>query len=52
MGFIFDALIGILAVVILAVIILVISVFNGFVSKRNRVQDAWAQIDVQLKRRR
>ncbi len=51
MGFIFDALIGILAVVILAVIILVISVFNGFVSKRNRVQDAWAQIDVQLKRR-
>ena len=51
MGFIFDALIGIVAVVILAVIILVISVFNGFVSKRNRVQDAWAQIDVQLKRR-
>ena len=51
MGFLFDVLIGIAAVVILAVIILVISVFNGFVSKRNRVQDAWAQIDVQLKRR-
>ena len=51
MGFLFDALIGVVAVVILAIIILVISVFNGFVSKRNRVQDAWAQIDVQLKRR-
>ena len=24
---------------------------NGLISKRNRVQDAWAQIDVQLKRR-
>jgi LemA protein len=25
--------------------------FNNLVSRRNRVQDAWAQIDVQLKRR-
>ncbi len=26
-------------------------IYNGLVSRRNRVQDAWAQIDVQLKRR-
>ena len=41
-----DALIAI--VLILAAIALI---YNGLVSKRNRVQDAWAQIDVQLKRR-
>ena len=28
-----------------------IAVFNGLVAKRNRVKNAWAQIDVQLKRR-
>lgn len=38
---------GIIVILILAVI----AIFNGFISKRNRVQDAWAQIDVQLKRR-
>ena len=38
---------GIIAVVLLVIIVL----YNGFVTKRNRVQDAWAQIDVQLKRR-
>ena len=38
------------AVVAVAVVAVVL-MFNGFVSKRNRVQDAWAQIDVQLKRR-
>lgn len=38
---------GLVVVVALAIIV----IYNGFVSKRNRVQDAWAQIDVQLKRR-
>lgn len=38
---------GIVVLIVLAVIL----IFNGFISKRNRVQDAWAQIDVQLKRR-
>ncbi len=33
------------------VLLIVIIMYNGFVQKRNRVQDAWAQIDVQLKRR-
>ena len=38
---------GAVAIVLLAVV----AIFNGLVSRRNRVQDAWAQIDVQLKRR-
>jgi LemA protein len=37
--------------VIVIIVLAVVLVFNGLVSKRNRVQDAWAQIDVQLKRR-
>jgi len=37
-----------IVVVIVAIIVLT---YNGFIGKRNRVQDAWAQIDVQLKRR-
>ena len=28
-----------------------VAVFNGLVAKRNRVRNAWSQIDVQLKRR-
>ena len=35
---------------VLAVII-VISMYNGLVAMRNRVKNAFAQIDVQLKRR-
>lgn len=38
---------GILAVIV----IFVIATFNGFVSKVNRTKEAWADIDVQLKRR-
>ena len=37
--------------VVLIVVLIVVLAYNGLVSKRNRVQDAWAQIDVQLKRR-
>jgi LemA protein len=33
------------------VLIWLIAVFNGLVALRNRVQNAWAQMDVQLKRR-
>jgi LemA protein len=37
---------------ILAIVVLwVISAFNGLVTLRNQVQNAWKQIDVQLKRR-
>lgn len=39
---------GLIVVIILAIIVLT---YNGLIGKRNRVQDASAQIDVQLKRR-
>ncbi|MBN1368744.1 MAG: LemA family protein [Dehalococcoidaceae bacterium] len=38
---------GVLAVLVIAVI----AVYNGLVRLRNEVKNAWAQIDVQLKRR-
>jgi LemA protein len=41
----------ILAVILLGVPLWVISVYNGLVSTRNLVDNAWAQTDVQLKRR-
>jgi LemA protein len=41
----------VLVVVVLLVLYLV-ALYNGLVQKRNRVDNAWAQIDVQLKRRR
>ena len=41
--------------IVLAIIVIVvlwaILVFNGLVGKRNRAQEAWSDIDVQLKRR-
>jgi len=39
-----------LALVVVAAIYLIIT-YNGLVSLRNRIENAWAQIDVQLKRR-
>ncbi len=41
----------ILALVVVLAIYL-IALYNGLVTKRNRVDNAWAQIEVQLKRRR
>ena len=41
----------IVALVVLLAIYLVV-LYNGLVQKRNRVDNSWAQIDVQLKRRR
>jgi LemA protein len=40
-------------VVILVIVVLgyVLLTYNGLVSMRNRIENAWAQIDVQLKRR-
>lgn len=37
--------------IVVVVALIVIGIYNSFISKRNRVQDALAQIDVQLKRR-
>lgn len=42
-------LIVIAAIVI--IVLFIVGIYNGLIGKRNRVQDAWAQIDVQLKRR-
>jgi LemA protein len=43
------------AIVIIVVVVLLVAVFagmyNGLVRKRNQVDNAWSQIDVQLKRR-
>ena len=41
----------ILIVVILAIVLAVIAIYNGLVQKRLRVDEAFAQIEVQLKRR-
>ncbi|BAL80756.1 LemA family protein [Caldisericum exile] len=43
-------LIVILAIVVLLVLWFV-ATYNGFINLKNRVENAWAQIDVQLKRR-
>jgi LemA protein len=44
-------LLGVVAFIIVILIAIVIGTYNGLISKRNRVRDASAQIDVQLKRR-
>src|SRR5712692_3956164 len=41
----------VIAVVVLLLLLLAIGAYNGLVGKRNRVRNAWSQIDVQLKRR-
>ncbi len=38
-------------VIVVLLIIWVVATYNGLISLRNRVKDAWSQIDVQLKRR-
>jgi LemA protein len=45
---------GPLIVIVVVVVVVLLGVwltYNGFVKKRNRTQEAWAQIDVELKRR-
>lgn len=42
---------GIIGLLILATIVVIILTFNSLVGFRNRVNNAWSQIDVQLKRR-
>ena len=41
-----------IAIAVVAVILLYfIAVYNGLVSRRNQVREAWSTIDTQLKRR-
>jgi LemA protein len=46
---------GLILIVVVALLIIfgiaLMLIYNGLIVNRNRVQDAWAQIDVQLKRR-
>ena len=44
-------MIWIIVIVVVLVIGYVVLTYNGLVSMRNRIENAWAQIDVQLKRR-
>jgi LemA protein len=44
-------IVWILLAVVVLVAIYVIVTYNGLVSLRNKIENAWAQIDVQLKRR-
>lgn len=41
----------VIAVVVVLLILYVIGVYNGLIRLKNRVENAWAQIDVQLERR-
>ena len=41
----------IILVIVVVLIVIVIGIYNGMVKKRNRVDNAWSQIDVQLRRR-
>lgn len=41
----------ILVIIVVALVLFVIYAFNRLVTLRNRIKNAWAQIDVQLKRR-
>lgn len=43
--------IGVLAMLLMAVAVFLIAAYNGLVQLRQRVQNAWSQVDVQLKRR-
>jgi LemA protein len=43
-------LIIVLAIVVV-ILVFVVGIYNGLVTRRNRIDEAWAQIEVQLKRR-
>ena len=45
------AILSIILVVIVVAILWVIMAYNGLVTLKNRAKEAWADIDVQLKRR-
>ena len=44
-------LIGLMVVLLAVVVAVAVLIYNGLVGLRSRVQNAWSQIDVQLKRR-
>jgi LemA protein len=46
-----DTLLMIILAAIVVIVLYVVAIFNGLVMLRNRTQEAWSDIDVQLKRR-
>src|SRR4051794_28636419 len=44
-------MVWILLAIIAAIIIYLIVAYNGLIRRRNQIENAWSQIDVQLKRR-
>ncbi len=45
------AVIIVLIIIVVALAVYLISAYNGLIRRRNQIENAWAQIDVQLKRR-
>src|SRR5262245_16696551 len=43
--------VGVLALIVVAVVLWVVGIYNTLIRLRNQIENAWAQIDVQLKRR-
>ena len=41
----------IIAAVVVVLVLVLVGLYNGLVGSRNRVDNAWSQVDVQLKRR-
>ena len=41
----------IVLIIVIVIIVALISIYNGLVQSRNKVKNAWSQIDVQLQRR-
>jgi LemA protein len=41
----------IVLIIVVALVIYLISAYNGLIRRRNQIENAWSQIDVQLKRR-
>jgi LemA protein len=41
----------IIAAVVVVLVLILVGLYNGLVGSRNRVDNAWSQVDVQLKRR-
>lgn len=42
---------GIILVIVIILVVLSIAIYNSLINSRNRVKNAWSQINVQLKRR-
>src|SRR5215210_9239525 len=41
----------VIVIIILLVIVYLVAAYNGLIRRRNQIENAWSQIDVQLKRR-